>query len=142
MFLKLLITWFSGMAGLLILDLFWIGFFASDFYRKQIGFLLHIEDGNMVVNIPAALATWAVIVTGIQIFALPRVPQQGPLLSFVLWGALFGAVTYAVYDLTNFAVVKNWPLAVTLVDIAWGTVVCAGTALCMGLVSRGLERWL
>jgi len=39
-----------------------------------------------------------------------------------LFGALFGLITYATYDLTNLATLKNWSLAVTVVDLIWGTV--------------------
>ena len=43
-------------------------------------------------------------------------------------GALFGLVTYATYDLTNLATLRDWPLLVTIVDLAWGTILAAGTA--------------
>lgn len=140
MVVKIILPWLAGMSGLVVMDLFWIGFFASGFYRTQIGHLLQIENGNMVVNIPAALATWAVIVAGIQLFVVPRASAAGTLLPFMLWGALFGAVVYAVYDLTNYAVIKDWPFAVTIVDIAWGAVVCSMTSLCIGLALRGIAR--
>ena len=93
------------------------------------------------MNIPAALATWAVIVTGIQVFVLPRA-AQGTITVFLFWGALFGAITYSIYDLTNYALLKDWPLAVTVVDILWGAVICGLTAVCMALASRGVERFL
>lgn len=136
------VPWFAGLIGLMVLDFLWIGLVASGLYRNQLGHLLHIEDGRMVVNIPAAIATWAVIVTGIQLFVLPRVPQTGSIALLLLWGALFGVILYAVYDLTNYAVIKNWPLTVTLVDIVWGGVVCSLTALCIGMASRAMDRLL
>jgi uncharacterized membrane protein len=136
------VPWIAGLAGLVVLDLLWIGFVASSLYRNQIGHLLNIVDGQMVVNIPAALATWAVIVTGVQLFVLPRVSGSESVPLLLLWGAIFGLIVYAVYDLTNYAVVKNWPLTVTVVDIVWGAVVCSMTALCMGLASRAMSRFL
>ena len=84
----------------------------------------------------AAVAIWAVIVTGIQIFVLYRTPPTSSLLPLVLWGALFGAVAYAVYDLTNSAVLKDRTFAVTVVDILWGAFVCAMTACTMGATQR------
>lgn len=135
------VPWMAGLVGLVVLDLLWIGFVASSLYRNQIGYLLNIVDGQMVVNIPAAVATWVVIVTGIQLFVLPRVSGSDSIAMLLLWGALFGLVVYAVYDLTNLAVVKNWPLTVTIVDIVWGGFVCSMTALCMGLASRAMTRF-
>jgi uncharacterized membrane protein len=140
--MKIGVPWIAGLVGLVLLDMLWIGFVASGLYRNQIGHLLHIVDGQMVVRVPAALATWAVIVTGIQLFVLPRVSETGSITSTMLWGALFGLVVYAVYDLTNYAVIRNWPLTVTVVDIVWGAVVCSMTALCMGLACRALNRFL
>ena len=140
--MKLGVPWIAGLVGLVLLDLLWIGFVASGLYRNQIGHLLNIVNGQMVVNVPAAVATWAVIVTGVQLFVLPRASVTGSIPSLVLWGALFGLITYAVYDLTNYAVIKNWPLTVTVVDIAWGAFVCSMTALCMGLAMRAMSRLL
>jgi uncharacterized membrane protein len=141
MILKIAAPWISGLAVVVLLDLIWIGGIASNFYRNQTGHLLHIVDGRMVVNIPAALATWALIVTGIHLFVLPRAAQGG-LPGFLFWGALFGAITYGIYDLTNYALLRNWPLTVTVVDILWGAVLCGLTAVCMALASRGVERFL
>lgn len=31
-------------------------------------------------------------------------------------------LTYATYDLTNLATLKDWPLILTIVDLIWGTV--------------------
>ena len=44
-------------------------------------------------------------------------------------GALFGLVTYATYDLTNLAVTKDWPLAITIVDLAWGVTLSASVSV-------------
>ncbi len=138
--LRIALPWAAGLATLVLLDLLWIGMAASAFYRSQIGHLLHIVDDNMAVNVPAAVATWAVIVTGIQIFVVYRTPSTSALLTVVLWGALFGAVVYAVYDLTNYAVLKDWTFAVTAVDILWGAFVCAATACSMAATQRLLLR--
>lgn len=45
-----------------------------------------------------------------------------------LAGALFGFVAYATYDLTNLATLKNWPLAISVVDLLWGTLVTSAAA--------------
>lgn len=140
--IKLILAWCAGMTALVVLDLVWIGLIASNFYKNQTGHLLNMVDGNMQVNIPAALATWAVIVTGVQIFVFPRAGASASLIQVLLWGAIFGAVVYAVYDLTNYALLKDWPLAVTVVDILWGAVVCSLTATAMAIANRILERYL
>jgi len=39
------------------------------------------------------------------------------------YGALFGFFTYATFDLTSQAVFKNWPWAITGIDLLWGSFV-------------------
>ena len=46
-----------------------------------------------------------------------------------LYGALFGFVVYAAYDLTNLATLRGWPMAVSLVDLAWGAAVSAAACI-------------
>ena len=55
----------------------------------------------------------------------------------VLNGALLGGIAYATYDLTNQATLKVWPVHLTLVDIAWGTV---ATALASGLAALAVRK--
>ncbi len=45
-----------------------------------------------------------------------------------MYGALFGLISYATYDLTNLATIKDWPLIVTIVDMVWGTVLAANVS--------------
>ena len=46
----------------------------------------------------------------------------------LLMGALFGFFAYATYDLTNLATLKNWPLGLAVLDVAWGSLVTAVSA--------------
>ena len=55
------------------------------------------------------------------------------------YGALFGLLAYATYDLTNYATLRNWTLQITIVDLMYGTVV-AGLYLCRGLLRGALVR--
>ena len=45
-----------------------------------------------------------------------------------LRGAVLGLAAYGAYDLTNLAVVRDWPVAISLIDWAWGGVICAAAA--------------
>jgi uncharacterized membrane protein len=56
--------------------------------------------------------------------------QQGTsLLNTLIYGAIFGLVAYATYDLTNHATLKDWPLHVTLLDMAWGALLTGVTSV-------------
>jgi uncharacterized membrane protein len=103
-----------------VLDMLWLGVVARGFYQDQIGHLLRAQ-----VNWLAAAAFYLVFLAGVVVFVvLPAIERQS-LQHALLYGALFGLVTYAAYDLTNLAVARDWPLAVTVVDLAWGAVLTA-----------------
>jgi uncharacterized membrane protein len=80
------------------------------------------------VDWAAAITFYLVFIVGIVIFAIkPALELRSPMHALV-WGALFGFFTYATYDLTNLATIRDWPLIVTVVDLVWGTVLCAAVA--------------
>lgn len=100
----------------LAIDFIWLGYIARDFYRSRLEGLM-LESPNLGI----AAGFYAVYVVGIVLFAQSVALADGRWTSALLWGALFGFFAYATYDLTNLATLKNWPLSVSLVDIAWGT---------------------
>ena len=114
-----------GAAALVIvaLDLLWLGFIAKAVYRQAIGHLMAERP-----RLGAALAFYALYPAGLMVFAvMPNAedPGWGP----VLWtGALFGFFAYATYDLSNLATLRNWPVGLTGVDMAWGTLLSAAAA--------------
>jgi uncharacterized membrane protein len=103
-----------------ILDMLWLGLVARGFYQDQIGHLLREQ-----VNWGAAFAFYLVFLAGVVVFVVSPAVERQSLQHALVYGALFGLVTYAAYDLTNLAVARDWPLTVTLVDLAWGTVLTA-----------------
>ncbi|MFD1704064.1 DUF2177 family protein [Methylopila henanensis] len=114
------------------LDMLWLGVIARDFYRAQLGALM-LERPNLV----AAGAFYAMYVVGVVIFAV--MPSLGgSWAGAFLWGALFGGFCYATYDLTNFATLKGWPVAMTFVDIAWGMFLTGVSATAGVLVTRAV----
>ena len=101
----------------IIVDLTWIAGIMKNFYQSQLGPLSRMTNGSMSPNIPSSLLVWMLIVLGLILFVLPKIPKTGSGFEGVLWGALFGLVVYGVYDLTNFALLKDWSLCMTIVDM-------------------------
>ena len=129
-FVKLYVATFIGF---LAIDFVWLGFVARTFYRKHIGFLLADQP-----NWWAAFFFYALFVAGLVVFVVNPSLQARSLPKAILLGAFFGLVTYATYDLTNHATVKNWPWIVTVVDLCWGTVLAAS----VGGIGYMAGRWL
>lgn len=105
-----------------IIDMFWLGVVAKNFYQSRIGHLL--GDVNWI----AAIIFYLVFLVGLTFFAIYPGATAGKVTTAVTLGALFGFFTYATYDLTNLATLKEWPLSIVFVDMAWGTVLGAGVA--------------
>lgn len=105
-----------------IIDMLWLGFIANKLYQSQLGHLL----GS--INWTAAILFYLIYIVGIIIFAVIPGIEASSLQKAILWGALFGFFTYATYDMTNLATLRDWPVLVVIVDIVWGTVLSASVA--------------
>ena len=114
---KLIISYVLTFAVFFIIDMAWLGFVAKDIYKKYLGNLL--SDN---VNWAAAIIFYLLFVVGIFIFAIMPSVDKNSLQSAIILGALFGFFTYATYDLTNLATLKDWSLTIVFIDIIWGAV--------------------
>lgn len=103
-----------------IIDIIWLGFIAKNFYKSQIGFLMKSE-----VNWIAAIVFYLLFLVGVVVFVIEPAVLKKDWIQVLWMGALFGLITYATYDLTNLATLKDWPLKVVVADMLWGTVLSA-----------------
>ncbi len=117
----------------LLIDAIWLGLVARGFYGRHLGSLMRANP-----NWLAAFLFYLLFVTGILLFVSVPASQHDSAKRALIFGAFFGLVTYATYDLTNLATIKGWPLIVTMVDLAWGTSVGA----VLGYLGFVMERWL
>ncbi len=99
-----------------VIDILWLGLFAKKMYQSQIGFILAKKP-----NWYAAVVFYVLYIVFLLIFAVMPALDKGSLTDAMLYGALYGFITYATYDLTNLATLDKWPLKVTIIDIIWGT---------------------
>lgn len=118
------------------LDMLWLGVIAKKLYDDNIGFLLRKSNGNLAPYWPSAIMVYLAIALGVVIFVTPK--ANGNLIAALLWGAAFGAVTYGIYDFTNHAILANWPLKISIIDIIWGATLCGTVSLVTTYVTRSL----
>jgi uncharacterized membrane protein len=116
-----------------IIDILWLGVIARGFYRRNLGFILSPE-----VNWLAAVSFYLVYIAGIIFFAVRPAVSSDAMSQAALLGALFGFFTYATYDLTNLATIKGWPLKMVVIDIVWGTCLCALVACISFVIAKRL----
>jgi uncharacterized membrane protein len=129
----MLSTFVFALLALLILDGLWLGVLMKDFYRQQLEPLARMADGGLDPIWPIAALVYPVIALGLTAFVLGR--ERGPVDALVM-GALFGAVTYAVYDLTNHATLRDWSATMTVVDIGWGAFSCGVVSWAVATLTR------
>lgn len=118
-------------ATLLVLDLAWLGVVARDLYREALGSLMRPE-----AFLPAAALFYAFYVAVTVAWAVLGASSPG---GAARRGAGLGLVAYATYELTNWAVIRDWPAWLVPVDLAWGVVLTAGAALAGKLAQRAVE---
>lgn len=116
------------------IDAIWLGGVAPAFYRSQIGHLM-----AETINLPAAVVFYFLYVATLVYFAVDPAVRVDNVKEGLLRGALFGLAAYGTYDLTNLATLRDWPVLVTVVDLAWGTVLTATTTAASVWVAKKLK---
>lgn len=125
-------AYITSLITMAVLDAAWLGLIAPKFYKQHIGFIM-AEKPNWL----AAVAFYLIFIAGATVFVVyPGWKDATSLIRVGLLGGLFGLVTYATYDLTNQATLKNWPQIVTIVDLVWGTVLTAGVSVVAVMILR------
>ena len=134
-------TFLIAYAGALLtfgaLDALWLTTMGAALYRATLGDLLATD-----IRLAPAIGFYLVYPVGIVAFAaLPALRAESIGIA-IGYGALFGAIAYATYDLTNYATLRTWSLQITLVDIVYGAVASAIAAAAGYLLVRGVSPWL
>ncbi len=115
------------------LDMIWLGVVAKGFYARALAHLM-----SPTVKWTPAFVFYGIFLVGVEVFVVLPGSQQGSAARTALFGALFGLVAYATYDLTNWATLRDWPPAVALVDMAWGAVLTGTVSLAGHVIARRL----
>ena len=131
--LNLFLLYLGTLAVFLVLDMMWLGWLGRDLYQEHLGQWLADK-----VTWPAAIAFYLLFIAGLLYFAVWPTLAGGTAGRALFNGAFFGLVAYATYELTNLATHKDWPIQAVIIDMLWGTVLCALVAW----ASFHLGAWL
>ncbi len=115
----------------LAIDMVWLTLIAKSLYAQHLGYLMAPKAKLLV-----AFLFYLLFVVGLQFFVLNPALASGSWKTALFAGMFFGLVTYATYDLTNLATVKDWPVLITAIDLVWGSFVSGVTALLSFLVIK------
>ena len=115
--MRIALAYCAALVTLGVIDVVWLGVIARSFYRGQLGSLMADP-----IRVGPAVAFYLSYPAGIVLFAALPGADARSLQQAAMLGLAFGFFAYATYDLTNWATVRGWPAALSLVDIAWGSV--------------------
>ena len=118
---------------MVVIDMIWLRVIAVQWYADAMGPLLTDKP-----NLIAAVAFYLLFPLGLLIFAVAP-GESSSVLKVAVMGGLFGFFAYATYDLTAMAVIKNWPVGLSLLDMAWGTLVSGVSAVAGKLAMDALK---
>jgi uncharacterized membrane protein len=123
------LTYSTLLLSLLVIDGIWLGLVAKDGYQTA---MAHIMREQVIIWPWVAfylLYPVAMLILAIQV----QLPTQSRF-QYVLRGSVLGAAAYGTYNLTNYALVVDWPLFITLKDWLWGTFLSGLIAYIGGMV--------
>ena len=129
-------TYFVGYIAILVTfvvaDMAWLSIMTPRLYRPILRDILISS-----VNLPPGIIFYLLYPLGLLVFVVSSAFKSGSIETAIVYGALFGFFTYATYDLTNYATLRNWTLQLTLADVAWGTILAAiASAAAFWVVSK------
>ena len=114
------------------IDYVWLTNMLELLYRPEIGALMRAQP-----DMAAAGGFYLFYIVALMILVIvPQLRQGGSLkLSFVL-GAVAGAFAYGTYDFTNLATLEGWSVKMTVVDLAWGTLLTGTVSAATVAIAR------
>jgi uncharacterized membrane protein len=118
-----------SLAAFFTIDMLWLGLVARSFYQQYLGFLMDTSPNWFV-----AIIFYLLFVVGILVFVVLPGLVANSLKTTLSRAALFGLITYATYDLTNLATLKDWPALLSIVDMLWGTFLSVSVS-CIGFIA-------
>jgi uncharacterized membrane protein len=95
--------------GLLLFDAVYLQFIYPGFSKM----ILNIQGSPMKMRVESAVVCYLAL-TGLLYYFIVR--EGRPATD----AALLGLGTYAVYETTSYALIKNWDLQIAVIDSLWG----------------------
>ncbi len=106
-----------------VLDFLWFKFVVKDFNLKELAEIGRIKNGEFDILFGPAIVTYLLMALAMAMFVVPTFMESDPWWKTFLFGAALGLIIYGIFDLTNLAILKNYPIKFMMVDMAWGTFV-------------------
>ena len=115
------LAWLAAFVAMIVLDGIWLGLVARGMYQREMGSLM--ADPVRIVPIVVFYLLFPAALVYLTLFNPPSGWGDA-----IVRGTVLGLAAYGAYDLTNLAIVRDWPVRISMIDWVWGAVICAGAA--------------
>ena len=133
--MNLFLTYLAVAATFVAVDMVWLTIMVDRLYRPVLGDMLRAEP-----NVSAAAVFYMLYPLGLLWFAVLPAQQDGGAVRAFTSGLLLGCFTYATYDLTNQATLRNWSTELSVVDVCWGSFLAGLSAWIGFLIAQKLSH--
>lgn len=111
-------------AIMLILDSVWLKTMTPIIYRDTITL---VQKQKLKVRLYSAVIVYLLLGFGIHYFVLNN--PEDTINSIAMKGAIFGFLSYGIFNGTNHAIFNNWDIRTSIIDTLWGTLLCCVTSI-------------
>ena len=99
----------------------------ADLFKKK---TMEISGKDYPKNrLYSAVLVYIAIALGIMVFVLPKIDTTKTTMvrlnDSLLYGGLFGMISYAIFDFTTHFMYEGWSIYVSIMDTLWGGLLCA-----------------
>lgn len=126
----------AALVVFVVLDVLWLGTVAADLYDRILGDLLAPSP-----RVGVAVVFYAIFLAGLVWFVIHPAVEARSWRRALFVGAFFGFITYATWDLTNLSVLRDFPVAIVPIDMAWGTLLSAAVSVSAYGIVQALPDW-
>ena len=124
-------TYLIALVVFFAIDMIWLGVVSKKLYKNELGFIMSDKPNWLV-----AIMFYLIFIVGIVFFVISPAVEKSSWMYALFAGMFFGFITYATYDLTNLATLKDWPIKITIIDLIWGSVLCGSVSIITFFVSK------
>ncbi|HMQ09698.1 MAG TPA: DUF2177 family protein [Oligoflexia bacterium] len=107
------------------IDAIWLKFIVGKVFVEHAKTVFR-EDGVLLWS---AAIVYVLMTLGLMIFVKPYIERHQSMLPIFLYGGVFGFIIYGVFDFTNHAILKQWPLNLIVLDLVWGAFLLGSSSL-------------
>ena len=122
--MSLIVAYIAALAVFLIVDAVWLTAVMKPLFERNLGDMLLSE-----ARLGPAAAFYPLYVVGILYFATWPALSAGSWRLALLNGAALGFLAYGTYEATNLATLRGWTWGMLAIDLTWGMMLTAVSAL-------------